>query len=41
MVDILIYYCSTVESGCDTEIRNIGEIDGKLGWICLKDPVCN
>jgi hypothetical protein len=24
-----------------SEIRNIEEIDGKLGWICLKNPVCN
>jgi hypothetical protein len=24
-----------------SEINNIEEIHGKLGWICLEDPVCN
>ncbi len=26
---------------CQSEIHNSEEIDGKLGWICHKDPVCN
>jgi hypothetical protein len=29
------------QGGSNSEIRNIEEIDGKLGWICLKYPVCN
>jgi hypothetical protein len=33
------FTCSLLDGPRRTEIRNIEEIDGKLGWICLEDPV--